>query len=322
MRVLFIGSTKRGWGALQAIAQSTSQIVGIISLEQHPHEIERCENKFRKFADEKSIPLFECKNFKDRDYGSLIRNKLCPEIAVVVGARVLFPKEVLEAPRLGTFAVHDSLLPNYRGFAPLHWAILNGEKKTGVTLFKVTEEMDAGDIVGQIEIPIAPDDTATEIYEKSCVASASLLKEAVEEIEKTGRIPTRAQDPQQATYTCSRTPEDGWINWQASTDNIYNLIRALSYPFPGAFTLFKESTLTVWRAQPVNAARNYVGRIPGRVIHVAPEGPNEGFIDVLTGDGILRIFEVQRNGGEREPAANVVRSVRETLGRREGYGIR
>ena len=121
------------------------------------------------------------------------------------------------------------------------------------------------------------------------------------------------QDSAEATYGCSRVPEDGEINWSASTKNIYYLVRALVAPFPGAYTYFQGKRLMVWKAKPLNEPPCYVGRIPGRVIGISK---SEGYVDVLTGDGVMRIFEVQFEENERTAAANVIKSVRSTLGLR------
>lgn len=312
MRTLFIGGTKRGYLTLRALVDGGADVVGIVSLQQDEHEVERYEEPIRALAEEFDIPHYETKWMKDRDYAELISKEIQPDIAFVVGCRILIPKEIYQIPLLGTLAVHDSLLPEYRGFAPLNWSILNGEDHTGVTLFYLSELMDGGDIVAQKPVPIGPDDTAPVVYERVCQATVDLVLEAYPLLAQ-GSVPRIKQDYPTGSFTCSRTPADGMIYWSKPTIAIYNRVRALTYPYPGAFTYYEGKKLMVWKAKPLSNPSYYAGRIPGRVISISK---SDGYVDVLTGDGVLRIFEVQFDGEDRTAAANVIRSVRSTLGLR------
>jgi methionyl-tRNA formyltransferase len=310
VRTLFIGGTRRGYLTLKALIDAQCDLVGVISLRQDEHEVERYGAPIRALAEERGIPLYETKWMKDRDYVGWLRDEVRPDIAFIVGCRILIDKDVYEIPRLGSLAVHDSMLPRYRGFAPLNWSILNGEPETGVTLFYLSEKMDHGDIVGSRAVPIKNDDTAPAVYERVCEATTALILEALPAL-AAGSAPRIHQEEGIGTYGCSRSPSDGVIDWSETTLRIYNKIRALTYPYPGAFTHFEGETLTVWTASLLSGLPEYVGRIPGRVVAVSQ---TEGWIDVLTGDGVLRVTEVQAAGGEKCPAASVVRSVRAKLG--------
>jgi methionyl-tRNA formyltransferase len=310
MRTLFIGGTKRGYLTLRALVGTEADVVGIISLQQDEHEVERYEEPIGALAEKSNIPHYETKWMKDRDYGELVSKELKPDIAFVVGCRILLPREIYQIPPLGTLAVHDSLLPEYRGFAPLNWSILNGEDHTGVALFYLSDLMDGGDIVTQKRVPIYPDDTAPVVYERVCQATVDLILDAYPLLAQ-GAAPRIRQDYATGSFTCSRTPADGAIDWSESTIVIYNGIRALTHPYPGAFTYYEGKILMVWKASPLNNPSYYVGRIPGRVIGISE---SEGYVDVLTGDGVLRVFEVQFEGEDRTAAANVIRSVRSALG--------
>jgi methionyl-tRNA formyltransferase len=149
MRTLFIGGTKRGYLTLKRLIRDGANVVGIVSLLQNAHEVERYEKPIKTLAEEYKIPLYETKWLKDKYYEQIIAENIKPDIAFVVGCRVLLPKDIYKIPSLGTFAVHDSFLPDYRGFAPLNWSIINGEDNTGVTLYCLNELMDGGDIVAQ-----------------------------------------------------------------------------------------------------------------------------------------------------------------------------
>jgi methionyl-tRNA formyltransferase len=310
MRTLFIGGTKRGYLTLKGLLDFGAEIVGVISLEQDAHEVERYEDAIRRLAQSHRTPVIETKWMKEQDYGKVVAETFRPDIVIAVGARIIFPPAIYQLPQKGCVAVHDSLLPEYRGFAPLNWAIINGEDHTGVTLFYLNELMDGGDIIGQRRIPIGPDETAPEVYKRVCEETVSLVLEFYPLIEA-GTAPRVKQNYQEGSFTCSRTPLDGWIDWGQPTRAIHNKIRALTHPYPGAFTVYKSKRLWILRAKPLNPEPQYVGRIPGRVVAVSLA---DGYVDVLTGDGALRLFEVQHEGESRAPAASVIKSVKATLG--------
>jgi methionyl-tRNA formyltransferase len=314
MRVLFIGGTRRGYLTLEALVASGAEVAGIVSLRQDEHEAERYEQPIQSLAERHAIPHYPTKWMKDRDYVSLLAGEIRPDVAFIVGCRILIPRSIYEIPPLGMLALHDSLLPHYRGFAPLNWAILNGEKQTGVTLFYLSETMDGGDIVSQKAVPIGPSDTAPEVYERVCQATVDLVLEACPLL-ASGVAPRIRQDYRIGSFTCSRAPIDGEIDWTRSTAAIFNQVRALAWPYPGAFTFYEGRKLMIWRAAPLDPPPCYVGRVPGRVVAVSRES---GEIQILTGDGVLRIIEVQSPGEEKTAAANVVRSVRATLGLNTG----
>jgi methionyl-tRNA formyltransferase len=311
MKTLFIGGTKRGYQTLKALIEiCKAEMVGVINLRQDDHEIERYEEKMRELATALKIPFYETKWMKEKDYASIISNELKPDIIFIVGCRIIIPDKIYTIPPLGTLAVHDSLLPEYRGFAPLNWAIINGESHTGVTLFYLNDLMDGGDIVAQKRTPIGVDDTAQEVYENLCKATVDVVVETYPLLarDEGARI---KQDYNSGSFTCSRTPDDGMIDWNKPTREIYNLIRSLAYPYPGAFTFFEGRRLTIWKAKPALDQPLYAGRIPGRVVDVST---TDGSVKVLTADGVMSIFEVQLEGEEKAAAAKIVKSIRSTLG--------
>jgi methionyl-tRNA formyltransferase len=189
--------------------------------------------------------------------------------------------------------------------------MINGERYTGISIHAISPGLDAGNILFQQAVEIGPADTVTDLYEKLNAVQRGQLAVAVARYlaGDAGVV----QDEREATYCCSRTPEDGEIDWSAPTAAIRNLIRALTPPYPGAFTYLAGEPLRVWKAEPAAGARRYQGRVPGRVVSVSRK---EGYVEVLTGDGVLRVFEVQIDGGPRQPAAAVISSVRSTLGLR------
>src|SRR5262245_17730529 len=160
--------------------------------------------------------------------------------------RILSP-EILGIPARGAYNMHGSLLPRYRGRAPVNWVLVNGEPVTGVTLHHMSDKPDRGDIVGQKIVPIADEDTALTLHRKCAAAAGALLREVWPSIEA-GTAPRTPQDPTQATYFGRRTPEDGRIDWSRPARACWSLVRAVTHPYPGAFTFVEGRKLFVWKA--------------------------------------------------------------------------
>jgi methionyl-tRNA formyltransferase len=232
------------------------------------------------------------------------------DVMFAVSWRYMIPAEVFRRPRRGTFVFHDAMLPRYRGFAPTVWAIINGEHHTGVTLFEIAEDFDSGDIVDQQAVSIGPDDTIAVVMERVTEGYLNVLTRNLQLL-LNGNAPRRPQDHSLATYTCRRLPDDNGIDWTASSETIYNLIRAVSSPYPGAYTYLEGRRIRVWSARRLPSAHAYVGRIPGRVVEVRR---GEGAV-VLTGDGALLLRQVQQEGDEIVRADDVLNSQSQTLGR-------
>lgn len=232
------------------------------------------------------------------------------DLMLAVSWRYLIPAEIYRLPRLGTFVFHDSLLPAYRGFSPTVWSIINGEDHTGVTLFEMADEVDSGEVVMQTRVEIGPDETIAELLERVTATYLTTLEQALPLLLE-GRAPRLTQDQSQASFTCKRIPDDNRIDWTKSATEVYNLIRAVTAPYPGAFTTFGGQKLTIWSAQRLPTYRRYVGAIPGRVVAILP---GEGTV-VLTGDGALLLREVQVEGEPTRCADEVLTSIGHTVGR-------
>jgi methionyl-tRNA formyltransferase len=205
--------------------------------------------------------------------------------------------------------VHDSLLPEYRGFAPLNWSIINDEPKTGVSLFRISERMDGGEILLQREVPIGHSDSAPDVYRRVCDATVRVVLDGYRLLDEGNGSPV-AQDYSKGSFTCSRTPRDGRIEWVHTTRQIYNLIRALTFPYPGAYTYYQGQRLIVLAAEEAVQSPPYRGRLPGRVVRIAP---GHG-ADVLTGDGVITLKHVSTDGHSIQPAEEIIRSVKTSLG--------
>jgi len=171
-----------------------------------------------------------------------------PDLVLSCYYRSLLPPAALAIAPLGSFNVHGSLLPRYRGRAPVNWAVLNGETETGATLHAMTARADAGDIVDQEPVPIGPDDTAADVQARVSDAAVRILDRQFDAL-ATGRAPRRPQDASRATTFGRRRPQDGAFHWDRPAAQIHNLVRAVSHPYPGAFTPLGQGTLYLWRTR-------------------------------------------------------------------------
>lgn len=227
--------------------------------------------------------------------------------AVVVSSydRILPADVVTEVPCVN---VHYAPLPRYRGRATVNWAIINGEPETAMTVHCLEPGLDAGGVLVQVPVAIGPATTTASLYDELNALQRRHLADAVER--RLGGDRGDVQDESQATYACSRVPGDGEIDWRAGTDEVDRLVRALGAPFPPAFTHLGAERLEVLRAVPLDDAPVHVGRIPGRVIRVDRA---LGHVDVLTGDGVLRLLAVAGGSTGSTRPADLITSVRHTL---------
>jgi methionyl-tRNA formyltransferase len=234
--------------------------------------------------------------------------RLRPECVVISSHDRVLPADLIaQCPFVN---VHYAPLPRFRGRANVNWAVINREPFTAITIHKVEPGLDAGAILFQRVIPIGRSDTVADLYERLNTLQLEHLGDTVARFLE-GREPGQPQVEESATYGCTRLPADGEIDWSADTASIEALIRGLAKPFPGAFTYVDGRRVVIWRARALEHPPVYEGRVPGRVIRVSVAN---GEVDVLTGDGVLRLFEVETQDGGAAPAASVIRSVRATCG--------
>lgn len=309
MRIAVFCATQRGYRFVQKLAQLVPDAdLLIFSFKEEPWE-PRFLDDIRNLTESVGGQFYQSKQVGGPRWQSLWESTPV-DLIFSVSWRYIIPPEVYQRARLGAFVFHDSLLPVYRGFAPTVWAIINGEDHGGVTLFEMVEDFDAGDIVGQAAVPIGPDDTIEIVLERVTETYLHLLEQYLPLL-LTGSAPRIPQDESRATYTCKLLPEDFQIDWHASTDIIYNLIRAVTAPYAGAYTTLNGQTLRIWAASKVPDTRPYVGRVPGRVIEIRP---GAGTV-VLTADGALLITHAQLEGSKILSADEIINRMAYTLGR-------
>jgi len=217
-----------------------------------------------------------------------------PDLLFSFYYRRVLPKEMLAVPQLGAYNMHGSLLPKFRGRAPVNWAVLKGETKTGATLHVMTERADRGPIVDQEEVPIGPDDTALEVQRRVTEAAVRVLDRRLDELEA-GTAKATPQDESRASRFGRRRPEDGRIDWSRPAKEVHDLVRAVTHPYPGAFTDLFGSTTFVWRT-----------RLPGLAAHDTFPGQvrgDGGRLLVACGDDrYVEILRVQAPGSEETDA--------------------
>jgi methionyl-tRNA formyltransferase len=228
-----------------------------------------------------------------------------PELILSFYFRHILPAEVLALPRLGAFNMHGSLLPKYRGRAPVNWAVLNGETETGATLHVMTGKADTGDIVDQEPVEIGTDDSALEVQRRVTRAAVEILKRRIEEL-KAGTAPRRPQDESRASRFGRRRPEDGQIDWSQTAQRVHDLVRAVTHPYPGAFTnLLGGGKTFIWKTRLPNLGAH--DTFPGQVRR------EEGRLLVACGDDrYVEVLSLQREGAEIVQARDFELNLRDT----------
>src|SRR5262245_13939767 len=299
-RILLIGLGASAASAFESLVERF-EVVGIV---REPDPRNPDADVVVRRARQAGVSLFP-----DASLGSIRRlvSALRPDCVVVSSFNRLFDSDLIA--RCPFVNVHYGPLPRYRGMATVNWAILNEEPETAVTIHTITEGADEGRILHQQPVPVRDDDTVGDLYERLNVVQRDHLGAAVEKF--LNGDPGVAQNEDEATHACNRMPQDGYIDWSRTTRQLYSLVRALSAPFPGAFTFLRQQRLFVWRAIPVANPPRFVGRIPGRVVRISRA---DGWVDVLTGDGVLRLLDVQLESAAPAAPATLIKSVRTSLG--------
>jgi len=272
-----------GMVGLEALAQEKFDIRAIFSHLDDPSE-NIWFGSVTEWANKSGLPVFCPQNVNTPEWIEIIR-KISPEVIFSFYYRNLLSGDILRIPSAGSYNLHGSLLPAYRGRCPVNWVLVKGEQRTGVTLHHMLEGPDSGDIVGQREVVIEFEDTAYTLYQKLCVKTKELLEEVLPLIKK-GIAPSVPQDLRQGSYYGGRRPEDGKIDWSWPVMQIYNLVRAVTEPYPGAFTHLPEGKkLFIWWALP---EKDSVSKCPMGLLEF-----EKGNVYVRASDGRLRLLDIE-----------------------------
>jgi methionyl-tRNA formyltransferase len=289
MKILFMGTPEPAQACLKALIDAKEELVAVITQPDRPkgRGLKLAPTPVKETATEHKIPVFQPDKIKDKESIELVRG-LDPDLIVIVAYGKILPKEILDIPKYGAINVHASLLPKYRGAAPVQRSLLNGDKYTGITIMKVTETLDAGDIILQESIPIYDADNASTLTERLFKLGAKLLISAVSQI-KSGKTKPIKQDDEKASYAPTLKKENGVIDWKKKAPEICDQIKAFD-PWPGAFTYYKGRMLKVIKAEPMRKE----GCSNGRIMEIMK---NRGFV-VGVCEGAVLVTEVQPESGK------------------------
>jgi len=306
--VVFFGYHTIGARCLAALLGRGAPVPAVVTHPDNPQETAWFES-VAELARCHDIPVYTPGSPNTREMLDILR-AVEPDVFVSVYYRRVLSPETLAIPSIAAVNLHGSLLPKYRGRAPLNWAIINGEPETGVTLHHMISEADAGDIIAQAAVPIEPDDTALVVYERMVNAAQALLAETYPLI-VAGTAPRRPQDHRAATTFGRRHPEDGRIRWGWPAPRIHNLVRAVTHPYPGAFADWKDSRLFVWETRVAEPEGNGP---PGTIVRVT----EHDFV-VQTGSGRLLVRSVQLEGDPEVTGSRFL--AQERLGAGDSIGV-
>ncbi len=299
MRILFMGSPEIAVPSLKALLESGEKVVGVVTQPDKPagRGREVTPPPVALFAREKKLPLLQPVTLKNNpDFLKTLR-ELAPDLIVVVAYGKILPRELLDLPPRKCLNVHFSLLPKYRGAAPVQWALINDEEETGVTTFLIGEKVDAGPIFLQKKVLINSEDTTEILGQRLALVGAEILAETVQGI-KENRLDPIPQNDRLATMAPLLKKEDGKIDWGRKATTIANQVRGMN-PWPGTFTHRQGLLLKVFHAEAAPGRR---GAQPGEVLVTEDEG-----IEVACGHGALRIRELQIEGGRRMSATDFLK---------------
>lgn len=298
MRVVFLGTPEFGVPSLRALAEAGYDVVGVFTQPDKPkgRGNKMLPSPVKECALALGIPVFQ--PVKIRVDGVEDLRALRPDLCVTAAFGQILSQEILDIPAIGTVNVHSSLLPKYRGSAPVNWAIMMGETVTGVTTMMTDRGLDTGDILLQREIPILPGETAEALIARMAPIGAELLMETVRRLEA-GDCPRRKQNEEESSYYPMLKKEMGEIDWRQSAREIVNRVRGLT-PWPGAaFEWGEHETVKVWQAEETENQ----GAEPGHILSADARG---GLV-IAAGENAVRVVEMQAPGGKRMNAKDYLR---------------
>lgn len=297
MKIVFMGTPEFAVASLDILNRSAHQVVAVVTAPDKPagRGLKLQFSDVKKYALEHQIPVLQPVKLKDPDFLQQLK-RYEADLFVVVAFRML-PEDVFKIPSKGTFNVHGSLLPQYRGAAPIHWAVIHGEPKTGVTTFFLNHEIDKGDIIDFKECPIDPTETTGDLYHKLMHLGAQLALETVQKIE-TGTIQVKPQEQ------CSHEPfrlapklnkENTRIDWNKPAQEVFNLIRGLS-PSPGAYTFIenRQGDELILKCYKAEISNRFSTQIPGTIITDKKKN-----LSICCSDYQISLLELQLQGKSR-----------------------
>ena len=295
MRVIFMGTPDFAVGTLQALLQSEHEVVAVVTQPDKPKGRGKAMQftPVKEVAAEAGIPVLQPKKVREEAVVEELRS-YHPDVIVVVAFGQLIPKSILEMPKYGCVNVHASLLPKYRGAAPIQWAVIDGEEKSGVTTMQMDEGLDTGDMLLTEEVTLDPEETGGSLFDKLSQVGAQLLLKTLDALENAAVTPQKQPAESTTAYADMLNKKMGEIDWSQSAVQIERLVRGLN-PWPSAYTHLAGKTLKIWKAA-VRPSREQK-KEPGSVIL-----EDKKHFGIQTGDGVLEILELQLEGKKRMTA--------------------
>jgi methionyl-tRNA formyltransferase len=304
MRLVVLGARVVGHQCLAALLSRQANVVGLLTLDESMADLTTAFQSFDDLIARYRVNCRKFTNLKDPDLVSWIQD-LQPHLGIVVGVSQLIPPEILRLPQLGFIGLHPTLLPQGRGRAPIPWALIKGLTRTGVSWFYCEPGADTGDLLAQAEVPVYYEDVSASLGARTDEMAIRLLLESLPGL-AAGQAPRLVQDESNATEWPRRRPEDGLMDWDRTRGELYNWVRALTHPYPGAFTLVASRRLFIWNAR--ESADERTGH-PGEVLAVLPHG-----VLVATGVGNLLLTRVQWEDDAEVDAAQAGLQMGQRLG--------
>lgn len=300
MKIIFMGTPDFAVSALDALCADGQEVVLAVTQPDRQKGRGRkvIQTPVRICAEKWGVPVFQPARIREPEAIERIRS-LAPDLIVVAAFGQILPQELLDIPRLGCVNIHASLLPRLRGAAPIQWAVINGDKETGITLMQMDAGLDTGDILFQEKIPIGPAETGESLYEKLAKLGGEMIVRHLPAI-AAGQVTPVPQDDERSSYAPMLRKEMGQIRWSQPADVIERTLRGM-LPWPGAYTMLDGHVLKVWRAEkrqlsdpPVREMAAGREAVPGEVL-----GSDKKALYVMTGEGALALLEVQAEGKKR-----------------------
>jgi methionyl-tRNA formyltransferase len=293
LRIIFMGTAELSCASLEKLCgEKNFSVIAVVTQPDKPkgRELKLTPSPVKILAEKFQLPVLQPLKARDENFISELR-PLNPDLIVVVAYGQILPQAILDLPKFGCVNVHTSLLPKYRGAAPIQWAIADGEKETGVTIMKMDAGLDTGPILSTSRTPITPADDSQVLHDRLAQLGAELLAGTIPSF-AAGKILPQPQPSEGATYAAKIKKEDAQIDWNFPAEKIFNRLRAFT-PWPGAFTFLRNDgppqLLKIWKLHPVEKEGN-----PGEILSADKTG-----LVVACGTGAVRITELQREGGKR-----------------------
>jgi methionyl-tRNA formyltransferase len=311
LRIVFCGTPAFALPSLRLLlAQPGFQVQGVITQPDRPRgrRQETASSPVKDAALEAGVAIYQPEKIKS-DSAFDYFQRVAPDVVVIIAYGQIIPARLIELPRLGWINLHASLLPKYRGAAPINWAIVHGEKRTGLTTMRIDAGLDTGSMLLKYETAIGPDETAPELSARLAEAGAPLMVETLRKLER-GEIKPTPQDNSQATFAALLKKEDGRIDWTLPAPKIYNRIRGLQ-PWPGAFTTFRGKTCQIWGKplKPVAA---------GGMCGIILPTKEDGLLVICGNETVLRVDYAQLEGRKRVTGPEFAHGARILPGERFG----